>query len=44
MDFEVEGVRHSGESKKTWSEVIRNIDRPDIYARKMLWMVGNGKS
>jgi len=43
MDYEVEGVRYRGRPKKTWSEVIEK-DRPDNYARKMLWTIGNGES
>jgi len=36
MDYEIEGVRLRGRSKKTWSEVIEKNVRPDKYGRKML--------
>jgi len=42
MDYEVKGVRLRGRLKKTWSEIIEKIVRPDKYARKMPWTVENG--
>ena len=36
-DYEVEGVNPRGKPKKTWSEIIKKIVRPDNnYAGKML--------
>jgi len=36
MDHEVEGARHKGRSKKTWSEVVKKIVRSDNYTKRML--------
>jgi len=41
MDYE--DVRPIGGLKKTWSEFIKKIVRPDKYARKMLRTVENGE-
>lgn len=41
MVFEVEGLRHTGRPKTTWSEVLEKIVRPNKYVRKVLWAVRN---
>jgi len=39
--MKVEGVTPGGGLKKTQSEVIETIVRPNKYARRMLWTAGD---
>jgi len=42
MDYEAEDVMLRGRPKKACCEVTKKVARPDQFARKMPWTVGNG--